>query len=310
MGENPHGARAPTPTRPRQWRSCPIPLAAAVAHPGGMAHDNRRRARTAAGVALAGLAALGSVGATSGRAKIIEYPSNPSATPLGRAIADNPKLVRKAVFSALPPSSKPAAVSSTRLAGFPRSGSRYAILSTGNARYADNGNTSGQTGAESRGPSIRGARDVLMVRLDLRVPKGANCLSFRFRFLSEEFPEFVDDIFNDAFIAELDTSDWDASSKTDPTIAAPRNFAADARGRPIRVNSIGGASVGRGRASGTTYDAATRILRASTRVTPGTHRLYLSIFDQGDRIYDSAVFVDKLVAGRRQSCKTGAVVDA
>jgi hypothetical protein len=260
--------------------------------------------------AILPLVLAGALPAAGAEARITEYPANPSATPVARAIADDPGLVRRAVFSAMPPSSKPAAVSTTPLAGFPRSGSRYAVLSTGNARYADNRNTSGRTGAESRGPSIRGARDVLMLRIDLRVPRGANCLSFRFRFLSEEFPEFVDDIFNDAFIAELDISNWDASSKTDPTISAPRNFAADAAGRPIRVNSIGRTSVAPSRARGTTYDAATRVLRASTRVTPGRHRLYLSLFDQGDRIFDSAVFVDKLLAGRRKACKTGAVADS
>jgi hypothetical protein len=209
----------------------------------------------------------------------------------------------------VPPGSKPAAVSTTRLAGFPRSGNSYAILSTGNARYARLPNREPDRGAESGGPSIRGARDVTIMRIDLRVPRGANCLSFRYRFLSEEFPEFVNDVFNDAFIAEMDVTNWDASSKTDPTVSAPRNFASDSAGRPIRVNSIGDSSVARQRARGTTYDAATRILRASTRVKPGRHRLYLSIFDQGDRDYDSAVFIDKLVAGKRASCRTGAVVD-
>ena len=222
-------------------------------------------------------------------------------------MADNPKLVRRAVFSALPPSSKPVAVASTRLAGFPRRGSRYAILSTGNARYADDPNDTPDRGAESRGPAIRGARDVVIMRVDLRVPKKANCLSFRFRFLSEEFPEFVDDIYNDAFIAELGNSDWDASGKADPTISAPRNFASDAAGRPIRVNTIGSESVARSRARGTTYDAATRLLRASTPVRPGVRRLYLSLFDQGDRIFDSAVFIDRLEATRRKSCRSGAV---
>ena len=62
------------------------------------------------------------------------------------------------------------------------------------------------------------------------------------------------------------------------------------------------------RAKGTTYDGATRILRASTRVTPSTRHLYLSIFDQGDRIYDSAVFIDKLIIARRTRCATGVIV--
>jgi hypothetical protein len=257
-----------------------------------------------------GLTALAlTASAGSADADIREYPLNPSATPVAKAMADDPDLVRRAVFSALPPSSKPVAVASTKLAGFPLRGSRYAILSTGNARSADDKNDRPDTGAESRGPSIRGARDVVIMRIDLRVPKGANCLSFRFRFLSEEFPEFVNDIYNDAFIAELGNSDWDASSKTDPTISAPRNFAADSAGRPIRVNSIGGESVARSRAKGTTYDAATKVLRASTRVKPGQRRLYLSLFDQGDRIYDSAVFIDRLAATRRASCTSGAVSD-
>ena len=267
----------------------------------------QRSRRTALLLAATATVAVAVSGGASGDIK--EYPLDPSATPVAKAIADQPRLIRKAVFSALPPSSKPAAVSTTKLAGFPRSGKRFAILSTGNARYADDPNDEPDSGAESRGPSIRGARDVVIMRIDLRVPRRANCLSFRFRFLSEEFPEFVDDIFNDAFIAELDESTWDASGKEDPTITAPRNFAADAAGRPIRVNSVGRTSVRSGRAKGTTYDAATRILRASTRVTPGRHRLYLSLFDQGDRVYDSAVFIDKLVIGRRKACTTGATVD-
>jgi hypothetical protein len=253
------------------------------------------------GVAVAGSLVVPAAAA----GEIVEYPRDPSATPLGRAVEATPGLVRRGVFSALPPSSKPAAVSTTPLAGFPRKGSSYMILTTGNARYAIRRNTRGDLGAESRGPSIRGARDVVITRLDLDVPRGANCVSFDFRFLSEEFPEFVSDIYNDAFIAEIGVSDWDASSKTDPTISAPNNFAVDSRGNPIRVNAVGLTSVTRFRARGTTYDAATRLLRASRRVEPGLNRLYLSIFDQGDRIYDSAVFIDNLRANRRERCRSG-----
>jgi hypothetical protein len=36
------------------------------------------------------------------------------------------------------------------------------------------------------------------------------------------------------------------------------------------------------------------VLRASTPVAPGPHTLYLSVFDQGDGIVDSAVLVDRL----------------
>jgi hypothetical protein len=277
---------------------------------------SRRQALTAVGVGIALTAAAAPAhgriveypSVVAGAADIREYPRDPSATPVARAMVRDESIIRRAVFSALPPASKPAAVSTTRLAGFPRRGERFAILSTGNATYADDPDESGDKGAQSQGPSIRGARDVLIMRVDMRIPRGVNCLSFRFRFLSEEFPEFVDDDFNDAFIAELGRSSWTAGTKDDPAIDAPRNFARDSNGNPIRVNRVGDYSVSARRARGTTYDAATRVLRASTRIKPGKRKLYLSIFDQGDRIYDSAVFIDNLVVGRRSKCRTGAVV--
>ncbi len=247
---------------------------------------------------------MAATAATAG-ATIVEYPLNPSATPIAKAMARDPSLVRRAVFSAIPPSSKPAAVSTTRLAGFPTNGSAFGILSTGNARLADDPNNSPSSGSESRGPSIRGARDVVIMRIDMRVPKGANCLSFDFRFLSEEYPEFVGDLYNDAFIAELGRSDWSAGTKDDPEIKAPGNFARDAQGNPIRLNKVGAATMTAARAKGTTYDGATRKLRASTAVKPGNRRLYLSIFDQGDRIYDSAVFLDNLRTSKASKCQTG-----
>ena len=65
-----------------------------------------------------------------------------------------------------------------------------------------------------------------------------------------------------------------------------------------------------GHAKGTTYDGATQLLRASTPIKPGRHRLYLSIFDQGDRQYDSSVFVDHLTLDNRSDCAPGVVPDA
>ncbi len=265
--------------------------------------------RHRAGLVVVGMASWAVAAAPVGRADIIEYPKLASALPLAQAVAEDRSVIEHAVFSAVPPSGKADAVSTTPLAGFPRKGASFAILTTGHAEYAVLPNTSPKTGAQAGGPAIRGARDVTIMRIDLRIPPGDNCLSFRFRFLSEEFPEFVNSSFNDAFLAELDRSTWDASSKTNPTITAPRNFATDTKGNPIRVNAVGDASVTRFRAKGTTYDGATRLLRASTRITPGQHHLYLSIFDQGDRIYDSAVFLDQLVIGHRQACRTGVRAD-
>lgn len=231
------------------------------------------------------------------------------ATALARAIAVHPRQVRRAIWSVVPPKGVPAAISTTPLARFPRYGKAYGILSNGDARYAARKNSHPDTGRADLGPLIRGARDVTILRIYLRVPRHVSCLSVRFRFLSEEYPEFVHDIFNDAFIAELDHSTWDASSPSDPTISSPNNFAKTASGMPIRVNSTGDTAVAPSRARGTTYDAATRLLRASTPITAGRHSLYLSIFDQGDRQYDSAAFIDKLTLDNRHGCKPGAVVE-
>jgi hypothetical protein len=217
------------------------------------------------------------------------------------------KDVRDADFVVIPPEGNPAGVSNNDVRGFPRKGSHFSILSTGNVKAAFRRNKSEMTGTSNDGPTIRGTRDLVMLRTKFRVPKGKNCLFFDFKFLSEEFPEFVDSEFNDAFIAELDRSTWD-SRRDRPLVDSPRNFARDSNGNPIRVNTVGNAAVKRKHARGTTYDAATRTLRASTRVDPGKHKLFLSIFDQGDAQYDSAVFFDGLRFRDRKNCRSGVVV--
>jgi hypothetical protein len=74
---------------------------------------------------------------------------------------------------------------------------------------------------------------------------------------------------------------------------------------PIRINKVGVSTMRAAYPKGTTYDGATRRLRASTRVKPGNRRLYLSLFDQGDRIFDSAVFLDNLRTSHAKACATG-----
>ena len=232
-----------------------------------------------------------------------------SAAELARAVAQNPATVTGAAFATVPPNGTPTAVSDTPLAGFPTSGSSYAILSTGDATLASQPNDAPDSAADDGGGAVRGDGefDVTTMKIDVRVPQDANCLSFDFKFLSEEYPEYVGQQFNDAFVAELDTSDW---STSDATIDAPHNFAFDPAGNPISVNATGATSVNAANAAGTTYDGATPTLRAATPVTPGAHSLYLSIFDLGDSGFDSAVFVDDLVVGKTAggACTAGAAV--
>lgn len=78
--------------------------------------------------------------------------------------------------------------------------------------------------------------------------------------------------YHDAFIAELGNSDGTAATKEDPTITSPRNFATDTKGSPIRINKTGATGLTAFRAKGTTYDGATRLLRASTPVKPGNRK--------------------------------------
>lgn len=228
------------------------------------------------------------------------------ADALARAIADRPSEVVGAAFVTAPPLSG-SAISTTRLGQFPSSGGSYAIISTGDPRNASAPNTSAGTSTDL-GSTVRGVNDVTVLRVDLDVPPSARCLSVRFRYYSDEFPEYVGDLFNDAFIAELDRTTWNVAPDT-PGVSAVDNFAFDVQGRPVTVNSVGPASVAPARSADTTYDAGTRRLRASVPVTPGRHSVYLSIFDQGDHAFDSSVFVDRLTLDRLNPCTRGAVLD-
>lgn len=265
-------------------------------------------AAVAAAAVLAGLLAAPAPAGKKVRGIKPVSRSDKGATKLVRSIfeGENKNLVR-AKFVAIPPGHDPAAISTRKLAGFPGRGGEFAILSTGCAHFAPWRDFAPDSGCLNGGVKTRGARDVTILRIRLKVPKGNNCLSFRFKFLSEEYPEFAGSEFNDAFIAELSHSPrWKASDNQSPSISAPGDFATTRNGQDIiSVNGTGVAKVSRGAAKGTTYDAATGKLRASTRVKPGVRLLYLSIFDQGDRQWDSAVFVDRLTIDHKKKCRSG-----
>jgi hypothetical protein len=266
------------------------------------------------------LLAAALVAPSAAMADITPARTDADAFNLAKAIAVDPSVVVEAgtTFSAIAPAGAPednfdpAALSTTALGTFPRNGDSYAILSTGDAKIADDPNESDSSGV-GMGYDVVGrgnsAHDVLTWKVGLNVPANANCLVVRFRFLSEEFPEFVNQGVNDAFVAELDTSDWVTDDQAHVT--APGNFAYDEKGNPITVDATGAATATAEAAAGTTYDGATRRLAAAKAVTPGAHSLYLSIFDQGDDIYDSAVFVDdlQLINVDPGRCPSGAFQD-
>jgi hypothetical protein len=236
------------------------------------------------------LAAIVALGVFAAPASAVITPSG--APDIATAINGNAN-VTGASFVTVPPEGTPNAVSTTAFPGFPVVGSSYGILTSGDANLADDPNVAPNSGVDNGGDNVRGDTDfdVTILKVDLSVPQGDNCLSVDFRFLSEEFPEFVGSPFNDAFIAELETSNWSTSGST---ISAPNNFAFDPNGEVVSVNSTGVANVTPEEAAGTTYDGATVPLRAQQVVSPGARSLFLTIFDQGDAIFDSAVFLDRL----------------
>ena len=202
-----------------------------------------------------------------------------------------------ASFLAIPPNGNPAGVSDSPIAPFPADGPTYAVLSTGDVTLSDQADQAGvfasadDGGAEA--PAGRGdtARDVTVLAIPINVPAGANCLSFDFRFLSEEYPDFINSQFNDAFIAELDSSTWVSSGSV---IGGLENdFALDATGAPLTVHSAQ-AGLSEPNGAGTPYGGASAPLRAKTAVTPGAHTVILSVLDLNDNAYDTAVFADAL----------------
>ena len=261
-------------------------------------------------VAIAVTTAAVAVGLALPAAASAALALNPDPVTLARAIVADSSIVTGASYVEAPPFGTPVALSTDALGSFPTNGADFGILTTGNAALAGTANSSGSSGAGNRGGNVRGNTDfdVVVLRINLNVPASANCLvGMDFRFLSEEYPEWVGTAYNDAFVAELDRTTWRTSGST---ITAPDNFAFDPSGQPITINAAGVTSMTAENASGTTYDGATPLLTAATPITPGSHVLYLSIFDQGDDIYDSAVFVDNLRFGRvadvTTDCKPGA----
>jgi hypothetical protein len=189
----------------------------------------------------------------------------------------------------------PTGIGNTPLAGFPTAGPTYGILTSGNAAYADDPNSEGGKGYDwgvTNGPIGPSVHDYQIARIDLPAAT-TSCLAFDFRFMSDEYPEYVNTSYNDAFIAQLNT--WGVSA--DPatqTVNAPGNFAGGA-GDVISVDGGGPSAMVDSTGLGVTYDGATPLLTARIPVTPGsTNTLFLTIFDQGDGILDSAAFVDNL----------------
>ena len=152
--------------------------------------------------------------AAAAAAAITPTPSTSAgATTIGGAIVADPALLAGASYVAVP-GGTPNGIANAPIDGFPTNGPTFGILTTGNVDFADDANSSGATGADLGGPTVRGNSDVdvTILKLDLNVPQGANCLTLDFKFFSEEYPEWLNSQYNDAFIAEYDASTWTTSA--------------------------------------------------------------------------------------------------
>jgi hypothetical protein len=195
----------------------------------------------------------------------------------------------------------PNAVSDTPLAGFPTNGSSYTILTTGNSAIAGNANNSTGSSSSNGAPgtgALQGANDYTILSVPITATASARCVGFDFRFLSEEFPEYVGKGFNDTFLAELDSRTWAVQNQT---VTSQTDFAAGTGDR-ISVDASGPSAMSAENAAGTTYDGATTALTARKYVTPGSHTVIFSIFDLGDSALDTAAFIDNLRVTSEPQC--------
>jgi hypothetical protein len=272
----------------------------------------RRRARIAT-IAVGAVAALGATAAPAAAVIVPDY--DPDA--VAEAIIHDPGTLVAAstdwhelatpVPVPLPGPTDPhdpfpAAISEGPLGGFPTSPATYGILSTGDVQDVDQPNDSDSTSSSLFGdPDDNGAlhgdtdEDVTVLKVGVNVPAGANCATLDYRFLSEEFDEYVGSEYNDAFIAEIDppggAPGWSTNGST---ITHAGDFATAPNGAPVSINGVGGVAATAAEAVGTTFDGATGRVTTKSPITPGPHTIFLSIFDQSDEVWDSAVMLDRL----------------
>ncbi len=229
------------------------------------------------------------------------------ADALADALADRAGgAVGGAGFDQLPPGGQPSGTFDQNLALFPLAGEEATILSTGDVADAEVTNNSpgtstdnGGGGGGHGGPVF----DLVTLRVDLDVPPNVNCLTMDFRFLSEEFPEFIGSQFNDGLLVEVDETNFEVGGNGN--VSAPNNIAFDPDGFEVTVNSTGTSA---DNALGTTFDGGSPVLRATTPIEPGSHPVFISVYDINDAAFDSAVLVDnlRLRVAKPRNCKRGA----
>jgi gliding motility-associated-like protein len=168
------------------------------------------------------------------------------------------------------------------------------VLCTGPVTLAPGPNNTGSAGQDNGQPGnnllngLAGAQTYNAVVLEFDFIPLSNSIEFDYVFGSEEYPEWVNSGFNDAFAFYI----------SGPGIAGQQNIAVvPGTGIPVTINTINGGSNGQyyvDNAGGATvqYDGFTTLLTATSTVQAcETYHLTLMIADGGDGIWDSGVFL-------------------
>jgi len=100
--------------------------------------------------------------------------------------------------------------------------------------YKAHGNSFPSAGSCPSSGTSGDVNDAVMLTLKIRTPKAAKSFSFNIYFLTYEYPTYICSIYNDFFIALLDS----LHTSPDPALQNPydKNLAMDAKGNPVGVN--------------------------------------------------------------------------
>jgi hypothetical protein len=210
----------------------------------------------------------------------------------------------------------------------PFQGPSFAVLSTGIAADADDPNyVDPQLGTDfgSQAPNpfpsdntnstcgtsytdTNTVGDYLELRLTLKVPSNANGFSFRFNFLSAEYPEFVGTEYNDKFLVLLESGAYRGNVSFDQAdnpitinggffaVCDPTAFICEGRQQgscPQPLSQLAGTGYERIDENQEVIGGGTGWLTTTAPAVPGeTAVLRFIIFDERDLFYDSAVMID------------------
>lgn len=154
----------------------------------------------------------------------------------------------------------------------PIEGANFAVLSSGMVTSIPG--VPGGFASTDFGTLGTPAGDLVRLTLNFTVPAGYNCLSFDFEFFSEEYPDFVGSSYNDYFKAYLNGT----------------NISFDGASNEISINN----NYFYGLLPPNIFNGATPKLITTAPVTEGSNiTMVFAVADEGDGIYDSAVFIDR-----------------